>query len=90
MLAKPGRTAADINGNVKDTAAHNPYKFALGMLSFLEMQATEHSVRAFALIILDKVYGPHGFREVLPAPGFKEIPTGITEHFGFNDDYTWN
>ena len=91
VLSKPGRAPADIHRHIQHAAGNHPHQFALGAGPFLEMQAPQHAVPAFALVVLDKLDVPaNGLVKVPLAPAFHKIAPLISKHPGLENEKVWN
>ena len=80
MLSKSRRSLTDINSNIKYLTLENSYQFALGVLSFLEVQPTEYSIATLALVILHELDRSNLLIKVFLRPGLHKISSRITEH----------
>ena len=90
MLTIRGRAFADVYRNIEHSPLHTAHQFALAVRGALVVQPAHYAVAGHGLIILHKGGVAHFFPEFLIRERFKEIPTGITKHAGFNDFDIWN
>jgi hypothetical protein len=73
MLPERGRTAPDIDSDVKNGPAHHPHELALGMRIGLEMQAADHTRRTGqGMIVLHELIGDARRRQIFLAVCFRE------------------
>ena len=85
MAPEAGRTRPEVYRHVQHLAGDHPHQFGLGMISRLEMQPANYAVMRLALVVLHKPDRPDGFLEDLLVIGFEEIPPGVPEYPGLQD-----
>ena len=86
MLAVGGRAFANIYGYIKDSTFDASHQFALGEGWGLEVEASHDAIGGHAFVVLHEVYLSYFLLEFSPREAFEEVATGITEHFGTDDD----
>ena len=95
MLTVGRRTLADIHGNIQHSTLHTSHQLALGKRRSLEMQATHHTIRTHALIVLAELYlvahqWLHLLFKLTLAEALKEIASSISKQARLNDEYAFN
>ena len=71
-LSAGGTVRPKVHGHVKDFAADHPHELSLGML-LLVVQASQHTLRRRALVVLHELHRKAGFLHVPFIVGFDKV-----------------
>ena len=85
MLSVGGGAFADVHRHVHGPAGDDAHQFALGEGWLLEVQPPDHIFGREGLVVLHKIGGQAGSRQLLLVVTFKKITPCVAEHFRLYD-----
>ena len=87
MLPVSRRAFPNIHRNVQHSTLDASHQLGLSEGRTLKMQSSHHAVRRHRFIVLHEMNGAHLLKEFALGKTLKEIPSGVLEHTGFNDEH---
>ena len=88
-LAKCRRMSADVYRHIINLTRNDPDELSLRLLD-LVMQASQHTLTGFRMVVLYKIKRDSGVRKFLFLVTLYKKAPFIWKDFGFNDQDTWN